>query len=147
MQDEGLDKTDPEKFCMESWNIRLKQIFYDPDKIKLFRSDICKCENETLENVSLQIGTIMGLLGEWDWREMVHGLDAPVLTIHGDSDTLPLEGSRVWVSSLGNARLLVVEQAGHMPFVEQPEVFYPAVDTFLKGEWPENTEVVGVPIK
>jgi len=72
---------------------------------------------------------------------------APVLTIHGDSDTLPLKGSRVWVSSLGNARLLVVQEAGHLPFVEQPEVFYPAVDTFLKGEWPAGAEVVSAPIE
>jgi hypothetical protein len=42
---------------------------------------------------------------------------------------------------------LFVREAGHLPFVEQPEMFYPAVDTFLKGEWPENTEVVGVPIE
>ena len=58
-----------------------------------------------------------------------------------------LKGSRVWVSSLGNARLLVVQEAGHLPFVEQPEVFYPAVDTFLKGEWPAGAEVVSAPIE
>ena len=147
LQDEGLDESDPEKFCEEYWNIYMERIFYDPDKIGLMRSDKCKCENEMPNNVNMQMLAILGSLGEWDWREMVQGLDAPVLTIHGDSDTLPLEGSRVWVSSLGNARLLVVEQAGHLPFVEQPEVFYPAVDTFLKGEWPDNTEVVGVPIE
>ena len=99
------------------------------------------CENEMPENVSKQLGTIIGLLGEWDWREELHGLDAPVLTIHGESDTLPLEGSRVWVQSLRNARLLFVPEAGHLPFVEQPEMFYAAVDTFLKGEWPAGAEI------
>ncbi len=147
LQDEGLDKSDPERFCTEFWSIYMERIFFDPDKIGLMRSDKCKCKNEMPNNVTMQLGAIIGALGEWDWRELAQGLDAPVLTIHGDSDTLPLEGSRIWVSSLRNARLLFVREAGHLPFVEQPEVFYQAVDTFLKGEWPENTEVVGVPIE
>lgn len=147
LQDEGLDKTDPEKFCTEYWDISMTQIFHDPDKIKLFRNDKCKCENEMPTNVSRQLGAIIGSLGEWDWREIVQGLDAPVLTIHGDSDMLPLEGSRVWVRALRNARLLLVREAGHLPFVEQAEVFYPAVDTFLKGEWPAGAEIFGAPIE
>jgi pimeloyl-ACP methyl ester carboxylesterase len=76
---------------------------------------------------------------------MAQDLDMPVLTIHGESDTLPLEGSRVWVRLLGNARLLYIPEAGHLPFVEQPEIFYPSVETFLKGEWPAGAENKSVP--
>jgi proline iminopeptidase len=147
LQEEGLAESDPERYCEEFWNIYMKQIFFDPDKIGLMRSDMCKCENETLNNVSMQIGAILESVGEWDWREEVQGLEAPVLTIHGESDSLPLEGSRVWVRTLRNARLLFVPEAGHLPHVEQPEVFYPAVDTFLKGEWPAATEIFGSPTK
>ena len=147
LQEEGLAESDPERFCTEFWNIYMERIFFDPDKIGLMRSDKCKCENEMPNNVSMQLGAIIGSLGKWDWREMVQDLDAPVLTIHGDSDTLPLEGSRAWVSSLHNARLLFVHEAGHLPFVEQPGVFYPAVDTFLKGEWPAGAEIFGAPTK
>jgi hypothetical protein len=32
--------------------------------------------------------------------------------------------------------LLVIEQSGHFPFVERPDVFFPAATAFLKGEWP-----------
>lgn len=147
LQEEGLAESDPERYCKEFWNIYMKQIFFDPDKIGWMRSDMCKCENETLNNVSAQIGAILGSIGEWDWRERVRGLDMPVLTIHGESDSLPLEGSRAWVRALRNARLLYVREAGHLPFVEQPEVFYPAVDTFLKGDWPAGTEIFGAPIE
>ncbi|UCE40543.1 MAG: alpha/beta hydrolase [Candidatus Aminicenantes bacterium] len=147
LQEKGLAESDPEKYCTEFWNIYMKRIFHDPDKIGLMRSDKCKCENEMPNNVNMQILSILGKLKEWDWREEVKGLDVPVLTIHGDSDSLPLEGSRMWVSSLRNARLLFVREAGHLPFVEQPEVFYPAVDTFLKGEWPAGAEIFGAPIK
>jgi proline iminopeptidase len=147
LQDEGLDKTDPEKYCTEYWNIYMERIFYDHDKIGLMRSDKCKCANEMPTIVNMQLLAIIGKLKEWDWRELAQGLNAPVLTIHGDSDTLPLEGSQVWVSSLHNARLLFVREAGHLPFVEQPGAFYPAVDTFLKGEWPAGSEIFGAPIE
>jgi hypothetical protein len=45
-----------------------------------------------------------------------------------------------------DARLLIVPSAGHMPFVEDPELFYSSVDTFLRGDWPEMAEVVGVSV-
>jgi proline iminopeptidase len=147
LQEEGLAESDPERYCKEFWNIYMKQIFHDPEKIELFRSDRCQCENERRSNVSMQIGAILESLGEWDWREEVRGLESPVLTVHGESDTLPIEGSRVWVQTLRNARLLYVPKAGHLPFVEQPEIFYPAVDTFLKGEWPAGAEIFGAPIE
>jgi proline iminopeptidase len=147
MQEEGLAQSDPEKYCNEFWKIYMRRIFYDSAKIELFRSDKCQCENEMPDNVNFQLSTIVASLGEWDWREKVRSLQVPVLTIQGDHDTLPLEGARVWVSSLHNARLLVVREAGHLPFVEQPDVFYPAVETFLRGEWPGNVEVLGAPTK
>ena len=55
-------------------------------------------------------------------------------------DSLPMEGSRLWASYMPNARLMAIPEAGHLPFVEQPDTFYPAVDIFLKGEWPEKSE-------
>lgn len=147
LREEGMAESDPERFCTEVWDIYMKRVFFDSDKIGLMRSDKCKCPNEMPDNVRNQLGAIIGSLGQWDWRDTVQSVDAAVLTIHGDSDTLPLDGSRMWVSSLRNARLFFVREAGHLPFVEQPEVFYPAVDTFLKGEWPAGAEIFGAPIE
>jgi len=147
LREEGLDKTNPEQFCLEYKNIYMKRIFYDPSKINLFLSDRCTCENEMPENVTFHLNAIFASIDEWNWMEKIRDLEVPVLAIHGDSDpSCPLEGARIWISLCRNARLLVVPNAGHMPFVEQPELFYPSVDTFLKGEWPERAEVVGVPI-
>ena len=89
---------------------------------------------------------IFQLIGKWDWQEQVKSLEVPVLTIQGDHDPLPMEGARTWVYSLPDARLLVIPNSGHFPFVENPELFYPSVDVFLRGEWPERAEVVGVPV-
>jgi pimeloyl-ACP methyl ester carboxylesterase len=40
------------------------------------------------------------------------------------------------VRDLANARLLSVENAGHMPWIEAPEEVLDAAVTFLAGEWP-----------
>ena len=37
-----------------------------------------------------------------------------------------------------NARLLALKGVGHFPYVETPEVFFAAVNRFLKGDWPEG---------
>jgi proline iminopeptidase len=142
MQEEGLAESDPEVYCTEFWNIYMKQIFFDNTKIGLFRSDVCQCENEMRERVTFQLQAVIQSIGHWDWIERARNLNVPVLTIQGDSDTLPVEGARMWASSLPDARLLIVPEAGHLPMVEQPEIFFPAVDTFLDGGWPAEAELI-----
>jgi proline-specific peptidase len=147
LREEALDNIDPEQFCAEYKKIYMKRIFYDPSKITLFRSDRCKCENEMPVNVTAKLNAIFASVGEWNWEERIRDLEVPVLAVHGAQDpSCPLEGARTWAAWLRNSRLVVIPEAGHMPFVEQPELFYPSVDAFLKGEWPERAEVVGLPV-
>jgi pimeloyl-ACP methyl ester carboxylesterase len=34
----------------------------------------------------------------------------------------------------------VIDDAGHFPFLERPDVFFQAVETFLRGSWPRDLE-------
>jgi pimeloyl-ACP methyl ester carboxylesterase len=81
----------------------------------------------------------MASLGEWDWRASVRSLKAPVLVIHGSRDVLPLDGARGWATVPPDARLLLLEDTGHFPWLEAPERFFTAVDDFLKGRWPAGS--------
>jgi proline iminopeptidase len=67
---------------------------------------------------------------------------APVLVIHGIADPIPIAASEAWTRTLPNARLLIINGAGHMPQFEQPEVFFKAVETFLKGDFPPDAKKV-----
>jgi proline iminopeptidase len=134
MQEENWEESDPEMYRTEFWNITMKRAFYNPEKIGQFHTDVAKFENEGPQNVNFLFLAIIYSLEKWDWREQVKDLDIPVLTIQGEQDTLPMEGAQAWVSSLPDARLLVVPESGHLPFIEQPELFFPAVDSFLKGK-------------
>ena len=78
----------------------------------------------------------MGGAGAWDWRGEAAKVTAPVLTVHGVRDNLPVEASREWVRSFPDARLLLIEGAGHYPHFEQSDTFIAAVSTFLDGAWP-----------
>jgi hypothetical protein len=44
--------------------------------------------------------------------------------------------------TLPNARLLTVPGGAHQSFDEYSEIVIPAIDQFLKGNWPQGTERV-----
>ena len=57
---------------------------------------------------------------------------APVLTIHGTKDrSAPYGGGKDWAARLPNARLVSVENAGHAPWIEEPDVVFASIRTFL----------------
>jgi proline iminopeptidase len=57
---------------------------------------------------------------------------APTLVIHGEGDVIPLAAARDWLRYADDARLLVVPGSGHWPWLERPDVFFPALQNFLR---------------
>jgi proline iminopeptidase len=75
--------------------------------------------------------------------EEVRKVKAPVLTIHGARDRqAPYGGGREWALMLPNARLITVEDAAHVPWIEAPEKVFGSIETFLRGAWPQAAETV-----
>jgi len=77
-------------------------------------------------------------LGEYDFTRDLAGLRAPILVITGDRDETPVPAHRAWAAAVPNGRLLLIPGGGHYPHIERPDVFYPAVDAFMAGGWPEG---------
>ena len=67
----------------------------------------------------------------YDWRDALRALSAPSLVLHGERDVLPADQARRTVELLPHARLVVLADAGHMPFWEAPDRFFPLVTHFL----------------
>ena len=65
-----------------------------------------------------------------------HGL------IHGAADVIPLRSSEFWASGYPDARLFLIEKAGHISQAETPEILFPAVETFLKGIFPAGAKKI-----
>jgi proline iminopeptidase len=53
------------------------------------------------------------------------------LIVHGRQDPIPLESSEAAARAMG-AELVVLEQCGHVPYVEQPARLFSAIDAFLR---------------
>ncbi|HEU5302832.1 MAG TPA: alpha/beta fold hydrolase [Acidimicrobiia bacterium] len=74
-------------------------------------------------------------------REIVHQQDqldamreitCPTLVIVGEQDEPFLEDSYAMVEAIDGAELVVVPRAGHSPQFENPDVWYAAVDAFVR---------------
>jgi pimeloyl-ACP methyl ester carboxylesterase len=66
-----------------------------------------------------------------------------VLVIHGRKDrSAAYGGGRDWALRLPHARLVTVDRAAHVPWIEEPALVFDAIETFLDGRWPEMAENV-----
>ena len=141
MQKEGLPEKDPIAYCKAFYEAAARTLVAKPDTSGIIPPGLCDLANERPTGHAFSVtGRLLGSLGDWDWTEQARAVRARVLTVHGARDNIPLESSREWVRTLPNARLLVIDASGHLPFAEQPTVFTRAVDTFLKGAWPDRAQ-------
>lgn len=69
-------------------------------------------------------------LGDFDLTGALRDVHCPTLVVHGRQDPIPLDSSRAAADSLG-AELVVLDDCGHVPYVEQPAALFRAVRAFL----------------
>ena len=67
-----------------------------------------------------------------DYRAALKTVTAPVLVLHGADDLQSEAASRQYADLFPNAQFLVLPNASHFAFVEQPEAFAEAVGDFFQ---------------
>ena len=67
----------------------------------------------------------------YDWRETVAKIAATTLVVHGRQDVLPSRLAEETATLIPKAGVVLIDDAGHMPFWEQPALFFGAVERFL----------------
>jgi proline iminopeptidase len=67
-----------------------------------------------------------------DYRPALGKVDVPVLVIHGADDLQSEAATRLYVDAFPNAEFVVIENAGHVSFEDQPEQFAAIVKSFLE---------------
>ena len=72
----------------------------------------------------------------FDWRARYEAVQAPVLLVHGAEDALPVEEAHRSAALIPDARVVVVPDAGHMPFFENPQPSFTAALAFLDAARP-----------
>ena len=72
---------------------------------------------------------------------MLGDIAVPVLILHGADDQLiPVAEAEAMFKAIPNAELVIVPDAGHLPNLEQPDIFNDAVIDFLEEIFGEDDE-------
>ena len=70
-------------------------------------------------------------LGNFDLADDLERVRVPAIVVHGREDPIPLRSSEIAARALG-AELAVLEDAGHVPYVEAPDELFDALRRFLR---------------
>ena len=134
MIDTSLSEADTRAACQDYWMFGLRPRLADPGRLDDVKSDLCATDvrgirygNRTGNRV------IMGSYGDWDLRERLHSLRVPLLVIHGEQETIPMDLVEEWITSMPNgmATLMKVPRAAHFTYAERADVVWPAVAKYL----------------
>lgn len=133
-----LSSNDPLTLCRRFYELLRPVYFSDTARAERMHGDVCAGPIEAVRRQLSVNKTIWESLGEWNLVPELASLRAPTLVIHGSYDMIPIESSIAWAEAIPNARLLVINDSGHMTHIEQPDIFFTAVNNFLNGQWPED---------
>jgi proline iminopeptidase len=137
-----LKASDPHAVCREFF-LPVLHVFTYSRTLDGFKGDLCAGPKESVRQWRAVSVAMWSSLGDFNLVSQLGVVKAPVLVIHGAADPLPLRGSEFWASGYPNARLLLIEKSGHISHVETPDIFFPAVETFLKGSFPAAAKKTG----
>lgn len=70
-------------------------------------------------------------LGDFDLIPLLSNLDVPTLLVHGWSDPIPVDSTFAAARAM-QGRCVVLEASGHVPYVEQPDALFGAIEQFLE---------------
>ncbi len=126
---------DQRQGCRDYWADAVRPRLAEPDRTsKLIRSDFCAASSAAIAyGLSTTNRVVMGSYGDWDIRAALKAVSAPTLIVHGEQESIPMDLIEEWTTSLPHARLMRVPRAAHFPYVERPELVWPAVESFLAG--------------
>ena len=133
----GAFGSDTAAMCRAADSVSSPPLFANPGT-RPATPDVCRFPNEYPARLGAYFGALFSSIDGFDWRDSLSSVSIPRLVIHGALDNTPLAGNTEWVADQPNARLLVIENAGHWPHYEQPQETLAAIRTFLLGAWPER---------
>lgn len=121
----GLRESDPEAYRQRSFELSVAGYFADPRKAH---------DLTPFRVVGRVQQSIWESLGDFDLTRpgMLDTVGVPTLIVHGRQDPIPLASSEAAARSM-HSGLAILEDCGHVPYVEQPGQLFRALDSFLEG--------------
>ena len=117
----GLRERDPDAYRQRAFELGVAGYFSDPHRatdLTPFRI-VGRVQQSVWES-----------LGDFNLIRDLEGIRLPSIVIHGRDDPIPLASSSEAARALGT-NLVVLDECGHVPYVEQPSKLFAALDPFL----------------
>ncbi|MGH7679778.1 MAG: alpha/beta fold hydrolase [Gemmatimonadaceae bacterium] len=124
----GLRERDPEAYRQRNFELSVAGYFADP----------VSARDLTPFRVSARVQqSVWDSLGDFDLAAdgTLASIKASTLIVHGRQDPIPLASSERAASIMG-AGLVVLDNCGHVPYVEQSAALFAAIDSFLSHPEP-----------
>jgi proline iminopeptidase len=125
----GLRERDPEAYRQRAFELGVAGYFSDPGNAR---------DLTPFRVVGRVQQSVWESLGDFDLIDDLKALRVPSIVIAGRDDPIPLASSRQAASALGT-NLVVLDECGHVPYVEQPAKLFAAIDPFLDETNPTPT--------
>jgi proline iminopeptidase len=123
----GLRERDPEAYRQRAFELSVAGYFAHPERahdLTPFRV-LARVQQSVWES-----------LGDFDLVPRLAHVPTPTLIVHGREDPIPLASSEAAVHAMPHARLVVLDDSGHVPYVEAPEALFDALRSFLEATAP-----------
>jgi len=122
----GLREKDPEAARQRAFELGVAGYFADPSNAK---------DLTPFRVMGRVQQSVWESLGDFDLIRDLKGIKIPSIVVSGRDDPIPLASSSEAASVLGT-KLVVLDECGHVPYVEQPERLFAALDPFLNESTP-----------
>ena len=125
------------KACWDYYAVWARGKFPTPLHVRRMWGDVCNCDQRNQMN-PIRFYPLQSM-GKYDITAQLSNVKARTLIVGGDKDETPVGAWEEWKKSLPNSQLLIINGTGHLPYVDNPAVFFAAAEQFLQNEWPGNS--------
>lgn len=121
LTESNVRETDPEAYRQRLFEVGVAGYFAHPQNAR---------DLTPFRVTGRVLDSVWTSLGDYDLLPKLNRIRYPTLIVHGRDDPIPLASSTEGAKEM-NARLTVLDDCGHVPYVEKPEQLFAAVDAFL----------------
>ena len=130
LESSGLRDSDPNAYRQRRFELSVAGYFAHPERA---------ADLTPFRVIGRIQQSVWDSLGDYDLTDQLGQVQVPALVVHGREDPIPLDSSRDAADALPNGRLVVIDDAGHVPYVEQPRMLFDTIEAFLAETEPENS--------
>jgi len=121
--------------------VRIGDAYFHHPSLWLTTKDLIHGEWRLKMRPEAMIFAAQRLLRDWTVMDRLGEITAPTLLMAGRDDFIfPPEHQIELAAGIPNARLRIIERAGHNPHSEQPDDVMPAVRQFILANLPQSAE-------